>query len=407
MYTWSGGSDDEPYVTTQNGFIQNNNAGLQYNNKWHDKKTLSISPKLNTQVYNNNRQVYTQSQVENVVLNELAFTNTYVNRYNIKTSGVYDVKLDSNNTLKLTLRANFYHTESEESGNSVLTGSLNQVKNTTENNVQTVNDKESFSTSAIFKHKFKKARRTLSLNVDWNLLNSDGNNITYALNQFYDNNNAVIDSLEQNNMRENIRSTQKIATRAVYTEPLTKKLSLELAHELSYTSGNNYQITYSYSPVSNKFDSKVDSLTNDFDQSIVVNKPSFKINYAEKKIKYNVGAGFGLTHFNLSDNTLNKNYIRNYINFFPTSNFTYTYKSNHSIRVNYNGSTTQPTINQLQPLRNNSNFINQYIGNPDLKPSFSNTFNISHNGYNFIKDRWTYQSLNIRMTSNSINNNRQ
>ena len=405
MYSWrGGGSDDEPNVNTENGFIKNINAGLQYSNKWNDKNTLTISPKYNSQIYNNGQQTFTQSQVENAVLNERTFTDTYVNRNNIKTSGIYDVKLDSNNTLKLTVRANFYHTENEQDANSSLTGRLDSLKNKTENHIQSVNDKQSLSSNIIFKHKFKKARRTMSLTADWNLLSSDGNNITKSVNQFFQN-GALSSFLEQDNMRDNTKSTQKLTSKAVYTEPLSKKYSLELAHEITYNSGKNHQVTYSKS-AGGKYDEPVDSLTNDFAQTIVVNKPSFKVNYADKKIKFNVGAGFGLTHFSLEDKTLQKNYIRNYTNFFPAASLTYSYKSNHSLRFNYNGSTSQPSINQLQPLRNNSNFINQYIGNPDLTPSFTNTFSLSHNGYNFIKDKWFYQSLNVRLTSNSITNNR-
>ncbi|MBK7435122.1 MAG: outer membrane beta-barrel protein [Chitinophagaceae bacterium] len=60
----------------------------------------------------------------------------------------------------------------------------------------------------------------------------------------------------------------------------------------------------------------------------------------------------------------------------------------------------------MQPLRDNSDYYNQYIGNPDLKPSFSNSFSLSHNSYNFLKDMFMYQSLNFRFTQNAITNNR-
>ncbi|MEJ7625799.1 MAG: outer membrane beta-barrel family protein [Ferruginibacter sp.] len=406
MISWrGGGTDDEPYVNTENGFIKNINAGLQYSNKWNDKKTLSISPKYNSQIYDNDRETFTQSQVGETVLNERSFTKSYVNRNNIKSSAVYDLKIDTSNTLKVTLRANFYHTENEELGNSFLTGRLDSLKNTSENYIQSKNDKYSLSSSVIFKHKFKKAKRTLSLNADWNMLSLEGNNLTNSKNEFYQN-GAVSSVIEQNNMRDNNKSTQKVSSRLVLTEPINKKYSLEVSHEVSYNTGKNNQTTYSYSPTSGKYDEMVDSLTNDFDQTILVNKPSARINYADKKLKVNIGAGLGFTHFNLADKTLNKDYIRNYTNFFPSANFTYTYKANSSLRVNYSGNTTQPTINQLQPLRNNTNLINQYIGNPNLRPSFGNSLGLSHNSYDFIKDKWTYQSLNFRLTSNSITNNR-
>ena len=120
----------------------------------------------------------------------------------------------------------------------------------------------------------------------------------------------------------------------------------------------------------------------------------------------NVGAGFGFTNFDLKDITFNKDYKRNYVNSYPTANIVYTYKANHSIRLYYNGNTTQPTVNQLQPLRNNNDYFNQTIGNPDLKPSFSNSINISHNSYDFIKDIYSYESFYVRATSNLITYNR-
>ena len=257
----------------------------------------------------------------------------------------------------------------------------------------------------LFKHKFKKLRRTLSFTADWTSLSTNGTNYLNSFNQTYvDGNLFNTETLDQK--KDIDKSTGKVTSKLVYTEPLNKKFSLEIGHEISYTLGSNDQITYSYTPGSGKYDARVDSLTNDFDQTIVIQKPSLKINFANKKIKYNFGSGFGFTHFDLKDNSYQKSYLRNFTNFFPTANFTYSYKANHSFRVAYNGYTTQPTINQLQPLRDNNDYFNQYIGNPDLKPSFTNSFNITHNTYNFIKDMWTYTSLQVNQTSNAITNNR-
>ncbi len=405
-FTWTGGSsDDEPYVNTENGFIRNINAGIQYSNKWNDKHTLNLSPKYNNQIYNNAMKRYAQSQYGDSVLIDQSTTSTYVNRYNFKTNGSYEIKIDSNNTLKLTARANFYHTESEEDKASTSTGGFGTLKNSMNSNVRVKNDKQSLSASLIYKHRFKKPRRTLSLNTDWNSLSTDGSNFLRSFNQVYLN-GLPSSSQDINQQRISDKNTQRISSRLVYTEPLAAKYALELGYELSYNYGTNDQTTYTYSPASQKYDQEVDSLTNDFTQSITIQKPSARISYSDKKIKFNFGSGFGFTHFDLVNNSLQKDYIRNYTNFFPSASFNYTYKSQHNLRINYNGSTNQPSINQLQPLRNNTDYFNQYIGNPDLKPSFTNSFNISHNSYNFLKDMFMYQSFNIRFTSNAITNNR-
>ena len=71
----TGGTDDEPYVDTENGFITNTNAGLHYSNKWNDKHTLNLSPKYNDQQYSNQVQNFTQQQVGDSIMNERAVTN--------------------------------------------------------------------------------------------------------------------------------------------------------------------------------------------------------------------------------------------------------------------------------------------------------------------------------------------
>jgi len=405
-YNWTGGnSDDEPYVNTQNGFIRNMNAGLQYSNKWNDKQTLNFSPKYNSQIYSNGQNRFSQSQYGDSVLIDQSTTNTFINRYNYKTNASYEIKLDSNNTIKFTAKANFYHTESEEERSSVGTGNTGTLKNSMNSLIKTDNNKQSLFGSLLFKHKFKKLRRTLSLNTDWNNLTQDGSNFLKSFNQaYFDGLPTTAQNIDQQRFTD--KSNTRVSANLVYTEPLTKKYSLELAYELSYNKGQNNQTTYTYSPASGKYDQAVDSLTNDFTQSIVINKPSVRISFSDKKVKFSFGSGFGFTKFDLQDNTLDKEYIRNYTNFFPSANFNYSYKSQHNLRIGYNGNTAQPSINQLQPLRNNNDIFNQYIGNPELKPSFTNAFYVSHNTYNFLKDRFMYQSFNVRVTSNAITNNR-
>jgi Outer membrane protein beta-barrel family/Carboxypeptidase regulatory-like domain len=405
MMMWrGGGSDDEPYVDTDNGFIRNVNAGLQYSNKWNDKQTVNFSPKYNSQIYTNGVSEFTQAQIGDSIFNTNSSKNIDVNRYNIKTSASYDVKLDSNNSLKITASANFYNSTSEETNFSGTTGNTKTPKNSSSTINRINSDKQSFSSSIIFKHKFKKLRRTLSFNADFNALQSEADNYLNATNQAFNNGIPVSPEL-LDQLRDNERSSTKITGRLVYTEPLGKKYSLEIGHELSFTKGLNTQVTYDYNTLNDKYDTRVDTLSNEFAQTIIVNKPTVKFSYNSKKLKAVIGSGFGITNFDFTDQTVNKEYNRNFTNIFPQANFTYTYKSNHSLRLNYNGNTRQPTLNQVQPLRNITNRFNQYIGNPNLKQSFSNNFNLSHNAYNFIKDIWGYQSLNFSTTSNAITNN--
>ena len=404
MYAWrGGGSDEEPNINTENGFITNTNAGLQYSNKWNDKRTLNLSPKYNSQLYNNIETSFLQRQIGDSILNDNSTRNINVNRRNFKNNATYDIKFDSSNSLKLTFKANFYNTQSEETTVAETKSNTETLKNKSDRNFSQNADKNSLIASALFRHKFKKPRRTLSINTDWNKLNTTGKNFLKANNQTYFNGLPSFNQL-QNQMIDNDKRTQKFTSKIVYTEPLNKKFSLEASFEISYLKGINNQAINSYSNGSGKYDKFIDTLSNNFEQIITTNKPATKISYNFKKIKFNLGSGFGITNFDFRDLTKGKDYVRNFTNIFPSAGFNYTYQPNRSINFDYNGNTEQPSINQLQPLRNNNDLFNQYIGNPNLKQSFTNSFRLSHNAYNFIKDMYMYQSLSIRNTYNSITN---
>lgn len=405
-YEWTGGNnDEEPYIDTQNGFIKNTNAGLQYSNKWNDKQTLNLSPKFNKQIYTNNNSRITQTQVGETQLNENTSTVSNVNRGNFKLNAIYDVKLDSVNSIKFTAKTNFYDTESDELTNGTTTGNDGLLKNKQQKTFITKSDKESLQANVLFKHKFAKERRTFSANGSWNILNTNSNNFLKSFNESYD--EGVFSSrndVDQNKIGE--KTNQNLAINVTYTEPISKRFALQFGYQITHNTGESNYLTYDYSEDTGKYDLIVESLSNQFRQTITTSRPNIKLSYNAKKINYSFGSGFGFTSFNLQDQTLNKEYKRHYTNFFPTANFSYKYKSNGNLRFNYQGATKQPTIDQLQPLRNNQDFFNQIVGNPNLKQSFTNSINISHNSYSILTESQFYQNISLRMTSNLISYNK-
>lgn len=402
MIFMSGSSDDEPYVDTRNGFTTNTNAGIQYSNKWMDKYKLNLAPRYNEQRYTNNTKEYSSTLAGDSILNSNSLNTTHTNRNNIKLNGIIEITIDSLNSLKVTANSNFYETESGSNSSSITTGNEGTLKNNSERHLQTRSDKQALSGSALFKHKFRKDRRTFSLSANWGMINNQGKNfLTSENNTFFD--GKPESNRKQDQMKDYEQSTNNLGASIVYTEPISKVYSLELNYRLAYNFGRNDQFVYTPN-AGGQYSKKIDSLSNEFRQNILQNIPGAKINFAGKKLKANVGAGFGFTTYELQDITFRKDYNRNYINFYPTANVTYTYKPNNSFRINYNGNSRQPTINQLQPLRNNDNYFYQYLGNPNLKPSFMNSFRINHSSYNFLKNKSSYQSLYISFTNNEIIN---
>jgi len=73
-----------------------------------------------------------------------------------------------------------------------------------------------------------------------------------------------------------------------------------------------------------------------------------------------------------------------------------------NIGLNYRGTTRQPTINQLQPLRDNSDPLNEYIGNPDLKVGFNHGINLFFNQYKVLKQSGIWANFSYNIQQNAI-----
>lgn len=400
-----GGTDGEPYVNTRNGFITNINGGLQYANKWNEKHSLNFSPRYNYQDYENTIQSFNQTSIGDSLLIENVNTRQDVKRHNFKNNAIYDLKIDSNRSLRLTMRANFYNTESTESRDGISNSGTGVLKNESSRLLQTESDKQAYGVTAMYKHKFNKARRTLTLTGDFSSINSTLNSTLISSNTPYFD-GIPVGVIEQNQQRLSDINNTRFAGKAIYTEPISKRYSIQMEHEMSVVSGRNDQTTYSFSPITGKYDVVLDSLTNDFEQLIIEQRPGVKLSYNTKKINYNFGASMAFVDFNLTNNSLNADFDRTFTNFFPNASFTYKYKTNSQFRMNYNGATRQPTVNQLQPLNNNNDYFNQYVGNPDLKTAFAHSVSVTHNSYNFLKEMWMYQSINLSVENNSITNSR-
>ncbi|MEP7256394.1 MAG: outer membrane beta-barrel protein, partial [Ferruginibacter sp.] len=119
---------------------------------------------------------------------------------------------------------------------------------------------------------------------------------------------------------------------------------------------------------------------------------------------YSVGVALSSSHF-VQDNRT-KVILRkyNFNNFFPTASLYIKLKGYAGIRFNYNGSSRAPSLDQLQPITDNTNQINQYIGNPDLKQSFTHSINMNYNFYNVLQEKGLWMGVYGSLTQNAFVN---
>lgn len=394
-------SSEDNYRGGSNGIPKNWNWGLHFSDKYNNNKQSVNSgykySKVNapgiTKTFSNtflpDSSWNTNSTSEN-------FNSTIKHALNL----TVDYTLDSNNSLKWTTRANnntgktqnLYYTESINEQLQFINNSTRNSTNNSENN--------SVNSTLLWRHKFKKLSRTLSLNTDFSWSDSKNNGLLHSLNNYY--NNGII-KLRDTTDQQNIRNSEGtgITTRLVYTEPLKKDVFLELSYSLGINNNDNERIT-NIKSLNGKYETRLDTLSNSFAFNRLVNTPGVSIRWNKKKFGLTLGATAGLNNFVQKNNSLATTTRYNFVNIFPRANYTYKIKPSQSIRVNYNGYSTAPTLEQLQPIRVNTDPLNVYIGNPDLKQSFRHQFSTSYNSYSVLKEKNIFTNINFSIAQNAF-----
>ncbi len=104
----------------------------------------------------------------------------------------------------------------------------------------------------------------------------------------------------------------------------------------------------------------------------------------------------GLKHYDVSQSVVNAS---------PTLNFRYKFSRQEQLDIRYNGSTGQPSITDLIPdTLSNADPLNIQLGNPNLKPSFTQQLQANYRRSVIDKQRTSALNIQFRTTQNSTAN---
>lgn len=98
---------------------------------------------------------------------------------------------------------------------------------------------------------------------------------------------------------------------------------------------------------------------------------------------------------------------RSVFNFSPEIDFRYQPEKQTQLRFSYRGRSSDPSMENLLPVTDNSNPLNIRTGNPGLKPSFSHNMEFRYNTFNMDAQRGIFSHVNGSFTQNAISNIRK
>jgi hypothetical protein len=384
------------------GLPESIKAGLHFSNKWDNDKYNAngnyVFNKMNTFSRGNS---YIQNILADSVYYNRDAAETHSNKLRHTASGVMEIQMDSSSSIKVNAFGSTGISTSSSTDNSQALSQENKLVNSGLRNSSSNGDNNSFNSTVLWRKKFKKKGRTISVSFNERYTGSDSKGFLNNRSDFYDNAGDIFrtDTTDQNKV--NVVSQNIIGAKATYTEPISKTSFLEFNYSY-YNNSSNQKIESYNKDVGGKYSMLVDSLSNDFKYIYNTNTAGVSYLYNGKKIISSFGGNIANTAFQQTDLVKDTTRKSNYYNFFPRANFRYKFSSFSNLSINYNGSTSQPTIDQIQPLKNNSDPLNIIVGNPDLKQQFSNNFNLNYNNYQVLNQRYIYAGGNVNFVKDQI-----
>jgi len=273
---------------------------------------------------------------------------------------------------------------------------------TRENEVLNTNKAKGYDAglNSTLTRKFKKKDRQLTLNYNYNQKKDNADGVLKSYNTFLSGiilPNDTINQKKENNSLKDFHNA-----RINYTEPLNKKIKIEFEYILNYSKTNQNKKALNYFNGDYTLNDSV--FSNNFDNLQLFNRGGIKFMYETKKTRFVTGTRAQqneITNHNLINDKIIK-YTGTAL--LPYLSYQYRFSDNTRYNFAYYTSSNLPSINQLQPIPDNTNPNRIVIGNPDLKPSYNNRFEMWFNSWKPITGSNIWASVNGNYTNNAFAN---
>lgn len=128
------------------------------------------------------------------------------------------------------------------------------------------------------------------------------------------------------------------------------------------------------------------------------------IRYNKGENRFNAGLSFQpqTTHMDYKRGAVDTMVVRHTFNWSPRLDYRWKISNVSQLRARFNGRMNQPSMTNLLEVVDNSDPLNVSTGNPGLRSSWTNRFNVDYNGYNTERQMGWVLNTWFSNTSNAI-----
>ncbi|RLJ76632.1 TonB-dependent receptor [Pedobacter alluvionis] len=396
------------FGTTNNEFAKSNNEALNGNIRDKISKEFSIngsydfSNGTNKSIQSNYLETFNPQGTINDLRESANNSRSLTNNINLGLNGA-----TKKNYFNASLAGSLADTRNEAFSTSNKTG---YIKQDLISNSGSRNSNPNLNGSINWSRRLANNKRSLSMGFNFGSNSGNSNSTINDIIRYYNETTNVLvkDSL-LNRLVDNNTANSNFGGNIQFSNSLKKANDtsgysfINFSYRFSVSRSRNLQTTTVTNPLGNRF--VVDSLGQDYVSNFINQNFSIGYNTNSNRISYNFGLNFSPSIIiGKYQNTGQE--LKNYqLNFSPSANLSYQIKDNGNLSFGYNGYTTSPDFNKLQPIRNNNDVQNLIIGNPDLKATSSHTADFSYNKFGLKSGLSIMAGLSGSFAINSVVSN--
>jgi hypothetical protein len=373
----------------QNGIMTNYAGGVNFNRDLSKKTQLTSN-------YFYNRIDQTISQLTNRI-NYLPQDSTYFFNQDSRQVNTNDNhKIDSANSIKFTNNFTYSNSNLQSQTLSKTTTTDNTLQNLS-NRINTNNQlSANLNSSLLYRHRFAKKGRSFSTNLSAILSQTDSKGDLQSINDFFGNNPGRQDILQRNTQTN---SNQTYGATFTYTEPLGGRKYLEASYAFRTNRNEVNREVFDENGGNSTINT---NLSNKYNSNYLYSRPGISFRMNRQKYSVTTGVSYQNTHLNGDLILRNVKINRTFENILPVARFNYDFSNFKHLRFDYETSMQEPTIQQLQPVVDNSDPLNLTVGNPELRPAYEHNISANYTTFNPSKFINLFAFLTATYTTSAI-----
>ncbi len=291
------------------------------------------------------------------------------------------------------------------------------IVNTIIRNSLTRSDEVSAKGVLLFNRRLGAKGRNITIRASYTYTDNDSEQLSASTTTYYQTaEEALADGTLSEILNRYITTptkTSDYALRLSYSEPIFKGGFLQFSYDFRYSHSETNNSTYDMPAdwtVGQGFLSDQATFNSDLSKSAVYNyynhQTEVQLRWIREKMRFNVGVSFqpqrSTLSYTMGDYAIDT--VRTVFNFTPTLDFRYNFSKTSQLRINYRGRSSQPSMTDLLPIEDDTDPLDVQVGNPGLKPEFTNTLRVFYNTFDTEKQRGVMTHFRFQNVINEISN---